>query len=128
MKAILLTWMFAVICALPLSATEPEHWVLECDLAATEADILSSSVRFYMWKGKPHSAFLEFAIDSGDTLPFVFLCETTCIMDMNGEDRTYELTATPDMLHPEALAMLTQSKIDEFSTLDRFAVLSCEIR
>lgn len=100
--------------------------VTECSLAPEEGTSLVSGIlRIYAHEGVVHSAFLQTRTGYGDDLPYVFICDGACRMDMAGDDYLYALEVGPSLSGPERVSLVTRARADDFSAVDRFAVGAC---
>ncbi len=100
--------------------------VTECSLAPADGTSLVSGVlRIYAHDGVVHSAFLETRTEYGDDLPYVFICDGACRMDMTGDDYVYALEVGPSLSGPESVSLVTRARADDFAAVDQFAVREC---
>lgn len=116
---------FSSVLALLAYASPALATVSVCTLQSTEEHI-SPSLALYEHEGATHSATLEYTTDYGDTLPYLFVCNVNCVMDMVGDDYRYILGVEPDLRNPELVALVTESKTDDFRNVEAFRVESCE--
>ncbi|WP_428514701.1 hypothetical protein [Roseovarius sp.] len=115
--------LWAGVIAVPWPAAAA---VTECSLAPADGTSLVSGVlRIYAHDGAVHSAFLETRTEYGDDLPYVFICDGACRMDMAGDDYVYALEVGPSLSGPERVSLVTRARADDFTALDRFAVREC---
>ncbi len=117
-------WLAA---ATPGAANE-KYSVLDCALEPNGPDIVSARASLYLEDGEPHSAFFELTMDYGDTLPYVFECSESCIMDLSEDEYTYTLTASPGFAEPESLSLLTRDQTRDEAFQDMFSVEACSVR
>ena len=100
--------------------------VVRCDLNPTgDTGFVTGQLRVYHHEDIVHSAFVEAKTDYGDDLPYVFLCEANCTMSPVGDDYKYSLRFSGDPRQPDQVVLLTESRTDNFSAQDVFAVGKC---
>lgn len=87
--------------------------------------LVSSVLRIYAHDVAVHSAFLETRTGYGDDLPYVFICDGACRMDMAGDDYVYALEVAPGLPEPERVSLVTRARADDFAAVDRFAARAC---
>ena len=115
------------ILALALSASSAIANVNVCTLHPTEKHLLPSFA-VYEHEGVIHSATLEYMTEYGDSLPYLFVCGTNCVMDMAGDNYRYIISVEPNLRSPELVTLVTESKNDEFRTVETLRVSACKLR
>ncbi|WP_373353183.1 hypothetical protein [Pseudoroseicyclus sp. CXY001] len=116
-------WM--VLCG-ALAATPAMADVTACTLTPNEkSGLASAELRIFHYEDFVHSIVLEARTEYGDDLPYLFVCETTCAMEMKGDLDRYRLTLEGAPLAPERVVLETEGLQDDFTHSDIFDVEGC---
>jgi hypothetical protein len=101
--------------------------VYNCSLTSL-GQLRNAELRLYEFDRVVHSAFAQFTLEDGDTLPFVFICDDFCKMEIQDLGITYRLIFDPPLSRgSEVIIAGTNSYDDDEDFVDRFSVTRCNM-
>ena len=101
--------------------------VINCSLSSKE-QLRNAELRLYEVDGVVHSAFAQFTLEDGDTLPFVFICNDSCKMEIEELEILYWLFFEPSLSRGSEV-VITGPNIydDDKEIIDRFSIQRCNV-